>query len=199
MTTNHHNNAAFAVVETKPNAEGLAERSLLRLGYTPLVIRYNKLLRGVRYEGRRRVRQHGKDTLVERPFIPGYIFLPLEHGDDAMLVDTDHGWGKPQGIRRLLRSRIGEDGRARPKLIRASIVEQIKLAAVEKDETPRPVREDLQRALEKGQARIRHPLGLTATLTSMDEHGRARYVAQLFGGEVSGTVEDTSVLELMAT
>lgn len=209
------------MIETRPNAEAIAERSLRLLGFEPLVIRYNKLLKGARYEGARRVRQHGKDSLVERPFIPGYLFLPLEYGDDAMLADTDHGWGKPRGVRRVLRNRIGEDGRARPKIIRASIVDGIMAAALERDETPRQARRDLREAidqydeaekkrdgsglltdaeraaLERGPVRVRHPLGFEATLLSLDEQGRARYVAQLFGGEISGTVEDTSELELV--
>jgi hypothetical protein len=186
------------VVETRPNAESIAETSLLRLGYEPLVVRYNKLLKGVRIatDGRR-LRSRG-DELVLRPFIPGYLFLPLAYGDDAMLVDADHGWGKPQGIKRVLRGSVGADGRARPKLIRASIVEQIRAAALAKDETPKQVRQDLRERMDAGlPVRVRHPLGFTATLVSLDDRGRARYFAECFGGEIAGTFSNTEELELV--
>lgn len=191
-------NMGWAVVETRPNGEAQAERSLRQLGFDPLVIRFNKLLKGVRIAADgRRVRSRD-DELVQRPFIPGYIFLPLEYGDDAMLADADHGWGKPQGVRRVLRNRVGEDGRARPKMIRVSLIEAIKVAALEKDETPRHARQDLKDKMDAGQiVRVRHPLGFTVTLTSLDDKGRARYFAELFGGEIAGTFEDTEELELV--
>lgn len=190
---------SWAVVETRPNGEGMAERSLLRLGYEPYVPRYMKLLKGVRMllDGRR-VRSRC-DELVERPYLPGYLFLLLAAGDDATMVDTDHGWGKPAGIKRLLRRPLDEDGRARPRFIRASQVEGVRLAASLCDETPKPVRQDLRDMLKSGApVRVRHPLGFVATLISLDERGRARYFAQLFGGDVHGSLDDAGELEIVA-
>lgn len=190
---------SWAVVETRPNAEGMAERSLLRLGYEPYVPRYMKLLKGVRMllDGRR-VRSRG-DELVERPFLPGYIFLLLEAGDDATMADTDHGWGKPAGIKRVLRKPLDDAGRARPRFIRASQVEAVRLAASLCDETPKPVRQDLRDMLKSGaEVRVRHPLGFVATLLSMDEKGRARYFAQWFGVDRYGSLDDVSELEVVA-
>lgn len=190
---------SWAVVETRPNGEGMAERSLLRLGYEPYVPRYMKLLRGVRMllDGRR-VRSRG-DDLVERPYLPGYLFLLLAGGDDATMVDTDHGWGKPAGIKRLLRRPLDEDGRARPRFIRASQVEAVRLAAQMCDETPKPGREDLRKLIASGEpVRVRHPLGFVATLISLDDRGRARYFAQWFGVDRYGSLDDVSELEVVA-
>src|SRR6185437_6365508 len=130
---------SWAVVETRPNAEAIAECAILRLdvGYRPLVVRYNKLIRGVRFIGDRRVRSRG-DTIQSRPFIPGYLFLPLEAGDDATLIDGCNG------VKRLFRRRDAEGYLAAPRLIRASVVEQVKRAADEMDETPQPVRTDIK-------------------------------------------------------
>lgn len=193
------NDIGWSVVETRPNAEGIAERSLQRLGFEPLVIRYNKLLKGVRIalDGRRVRSRH--DEIVSRPFIPGYLFLPLAYGDDAMLADADHGWGKPQGVKRVLRNPIGEDGRARPKMIRCSVVEAIKAAALELDETPVIQARTLSASLKAGAVvRVRHPLGFAARLLSLDENGRARYVAEIFGGEIEGSIADYRELEVVA-
>lgn len=190
---------SWAVVETRPNGEGMAERSLLRLGYEPYVPRYRKLLRGVKMllDGSR-VRSRG-DELVERPYLPGYIFLLLASGDDATMADTDHGWGKPAGIKRVLRKPLDDAGRARPRLIRASIVEGIRQAAALCDETPKPVRKDLRDLLKTGMpVMVRHPLGFVAQLISLDDRGRARYFAQLFGGDVPGEIDDAGELEVVA-
>lgn len=190
---------SWAVVETRPNCEGMAERSLLRLGYEPWVPRYRKLLRGVRVllDGSR-VRSRG-DDLVERPYLPGYLFLLLEAGEDAMTADMDHGAGKPAGIKRVLRRPLDATGRARPRFVRASIVEGVRLAASMCDETPKPVRQDLRNLLKSGApVMVRHPLGFVATLLSLDGRGRARYIAQLFGGDVPGEIEDAGELEVVA-
>jgi hypothetical protein len=160
-----------------------------------------KMLRGVRVlpDGRR-VRSR-TDELVPRPFLPGYLFLLLVAGDDAMLADSDHGWGKPAGVKRVLRQALDVAGRARPKLIRASIVEGIRQAALEKDETPRApedIRPDLRQRLDRGdEVHVRHPLGFIATLVSMDDHGRASYFAQWFGVERRGTFDNVADLELV--
>lgn len=190
----------WAVVETKPNAETVAERSLVRLGFEPYVPRYNKLIKGCRIEPNgRRVRSR-ENTVQSRPFLPGYLFVPVPYGSDAMTADTDHGWGKPLGVRRVLRHRMDQDGRCKPRIIRASIVEGIRLAALEKDETPRQVRADLKERMDSGQpVRVRHPLGFVATLVSLDDKGRARYFAELFGGEISGSFDNTDELELVAS
>ena len=189
---------AWAVVETKPNAETIAERSLERLGFEPFVPRYNKLIKGCRIEPNgRRVRSR-EDTVQLRPFLPGYLFLPVEWGDDAMMADADHGWGKPLGVKRVLRQRMDDDGRARPRIIRASIVEGIRIAAIEKDETPRTARDDLRKLMDAGHiVRVRHPLGFVAVLTSLEDNGRARFFAQWLGVDREGTFEDTSTLELV--
>lgn len=177
---------SWGVVEVRPNMESVAERSLQRLGYDPLVVRYNKLIKGCRIapDGRR-IRSR-KDEIQARPFIPGYLFLPIVQGDDAAEVDGQ------LGIKRLFRQRDAEGYLGKPKLIRARIVEQIQLAAAEKDETPKAVRDDLK----PGQ-RIRIPGGIEATLLSLDEAGRAKYVADLFGGQVVGSIEDARQLELV--
>ena len=183
---------SWGVVEVRPNMESVAERSLHRLGYAPLVVRYNKLIKGCRIapDGRR-IRSR-KDEIQARPFIPGYLFLPIVQGDDASEVDGQ------LGIKRLFRQRDAEGYLAKPKLIRARVVEQIVLAAMAKDETPKPVRQDLRDALEAGeQVRIRIPGGIEATLLSLDESGRAKYVADLFGGQVIGSIDDASQLELV--
>lgn len=182
----------WAIVETRSNAELIAERSLIALGYDPLVIRYNKLLRGARIalDGRR-IRSR-KDELQPRPFIPGYLFLPLQHGDDATLVDIANG------VRRLFRHRDAEGYLAKPKIIRGRIVEQMKAAALERDETPKTVREDLRLRMASGETvRALVMPALIATLISLDDKGRAEWVGELFGREVSGRIEDTSELELV--
>lgn len=174
------------MVEVRPNHEAIAERALEMLGYDPLVIRYTRLLRGVRIASDgRRVRSR-KDELQLRPFIPGYLFLPIPDGDDATLVDSANG------VRRLFRHRDSDGYLAKPKLIRGRIIEQIKQAALERDETPKPVRDDL-----KPGDRIRIPGGIEAVLLNLDERGRAEYVADLFGGQVVGSIEDASQLELL--
>lgn len=177
---------SWGVVEVRPNMEPVAERSLIRLGYDPLVIRYNKLIKGCRIapDGRR-IRSR-KDEIQPRPFIPGYLFLPIVQGDDASEVDGQ------LGVKRLFRQRDLEGYLGKPKLIRARIVEQIQLAALAKDETPKRVRDDLK----PGQ-RIRTPAGIEAVLLSLDEAGRAKYVADLFGGQVIGSIDDASKLELV--
>jgi len=174
------------VVETRPNAEALAEKSLQQIGYEPLVVRYNKLIKGHRYRlnGERVRSRH--DEIQARPFIPGYLFLPLPSGDDATLVD-----GR-DGVKRLFRTRDAEGYLARPKLIRNRIVEQIKAAALERDETPKPIRDDL-----KPGDKVRLPSGMIGYLVSLDDRGRAKYVADLLGGQVSGSISDTRRLELM--
>jgi len=181
-----HDPPSWGVVEVRPNMEPVAERSLLRLGYDPLVVRYNKLIKGCRIapDGRR-VRSR-RDEIQVRPFIPGYLFLPIVQGDDASEVDGQ------LGVKRLFRQRDADGYLAKPKLIRARIVEQIQLAAAERDETPKPIRDDL-----KPGDRIRIPGGIEAALLSLDENGRARYVADLFGGRVIGSIEDASQLELV--
>lgn len=177
---------SWGVVEVRPNMEPVAERSLTRLGYDPLVVRYNKLIKGCRIapDGRR-IRSR-KDEIQARPFIPGYLFLPIIQGDDASEVDGQ------LGVKRLFRQRDIEGYLGKPKLIRARIVEQIQLAALAKDETPKPIRDDLK----PGQ-RIRTPAGIEAVLLSLDEAGRAKYVADLFGGQVIGSIDDASKLELV--
>ena len=201
----------WGVVETRPNAEALADRSLRQIGYEPLVVRYNKLIKGHRYRpnGERVRSRH--DEIQSRPFIPGYLFLPLASGDDAAAIDspirwgglslpgpgggvveTDSGWVKLAGIKRLIRHPKGPDGRARPKLIRHRIVEQIKAAALERDETPKPIRDDL-----KPGDKVRLPSGMIGYLVSLDDKGRAKYVADLLGGQVSGSISDTRRLELV--
>jgi transcription antitermination factor NusG len=177
---------SWGVVEVRPNMEPVAERSLQRLGYEPLVVRYNKLIRGCRIapDGRR-IRSR-KDEIQARPFIPGYLFLPIVQGDDASEVDGQ------LGIKRLFRQRDAEGYLGKPKLIRARIVEQIVLAAQERDETPKAVRADLK----PGQ-RVRIPGGIEAVLLSLDEKGRVRYVAEMFGGQVVGSIENASQLELV--
>ncbi len=177
---------SWGVVEVRPNMEPVAERSLLRLGYAPLVVRYTKLLRGTRIAADGRRIRSRQDELCLRPFIPGYLFLPIVQGDDAAEVDGQ------LGIKRLFRQRDAEGYLGKPKLIRARIVEQIRLAAMEKDETPKPIRDDLK----PGQ-RVRTPGGIEATLLSLDEAGRAKYVAEMFGGQVVGSIEDASQLELV--
>lgn len=174
------------VCEVWPNMEPVAERSLRRLGYDPLVIRYNKLIKGCRIapDGRR-IRSR-KDEIQARPFIPGYLFLPIVVGDDASEVDGQ------LGVKRLFRQRDAEGYLGKPKLVRARVVEQIRLAAMAKDETPKQVRDDLK----PGQ-RIRIPGGIEATLLSLDEAGRAKYVADLFGGQVVGSINDANQLELV--
>jgi hypothetical protein len=177
---------SWGVIEVRPNMEPVAERSLQRLGYEPLVVRYNKLIKGCRIapDGRR-IRSR-KDEIQARPFIPGYLFLPIVQGDDASEVDGQ------LGIKRLFRQRDAEGYLGKPKLIRARIVEQIVLAAEGRDETPKAVRDDLT----PGQ-RVRIPGGIEAVLLSLDEQGRARYVAEMFGGQVVGSIEDASQLELV--
>lgn len=177
---------SWGVVEVRPNMETVAERSLRRLGYAPLVVRYNKLLKGWRRGPDGRQIRSRKDEIQARPFIPGYLFLPIVRGDDASEVDGQ------LGIKRLFRQRDAEGYLAKPKLIRARIVEQITLAAMAKDETPKPIRDDLR----PGQ-RIRIPGGIEAVLLSLDEAGRAKYVADLFGGQVAGSIDDASQLELV--
>lgn len=179
---------SWGVVEVRPNMEPVAERSLIRLGYDPLVVRYNKLIKGCRIapDGRR-IRSR-KDEIQARPFIPGYLFLPIVQGDDASEVDGQ------LGIKRLFRNRDADGYLAKPKLIRARIVEQIQLAALAKDETPKPIRDDLK----PGQ-RIRTPAGIEAVLLSLDSNGRARFLAEMLGGQVVGSIEDASQLELVET
>ena len=178
----------WGVVEVRSNKEALAERSLREIGYDPLVVRYIKLIRGARIapDGRR-IRSR-KDELQARPFIPGYLFLPLEVDDDATLVDVQ------RGVKRLFRSRDADGYPAKPKLIRARIVEQIKIAAAERDETPRPVRSDL-----KPGDRVRIPGGIEAVLLKLDEKGRAEYMAEILGGQVPGSIKDANLLELVAS
>lgn len=177
---------SYGVVEVRTNNEAIAERSLIALGYEPLVVRYTKLLRGVRIASDgRRVRSR-KDELVERPFIPGYLFLPLPSGDDATLVDGANG------VRRLFRHRDADGYLGKPKLIRGRIVEQIKQAALERDETPKPVRDDLQVGM-----RVRIPGGIEAVLIALDEKGRAEYMADLLGRQVHGRIKDTATLEVV--
>lgn len=193
--------ASWAVVETYANAERLAERSLRQRGYEPLVVRYQKLIKGARHDAAtgRRIRSRS-DELQLRPFIPGYLFLPLGYGDDALAADTDLGSGKPPGVKRVLRDQIGADGRARPKLIRATIIEQIKATAMEKDLTPEHSHQHLRDRLNRGeQVRVRHPLGFTATLLALDDQDRARYVAWLFGREINGTINNAAELELVTS
>jgi hypothetical protein len=182
----------WGVVEVRPNMEPVAERSLIRLGYDPLVVRYNKLIKGCRIapDGRR-IRSR-KDEIQARPFIPGYLFLPIIQGDDASEVDGQ------LGVKRLFRQRDLEGYLGKPKLIRARIVEQIQLAALAKDETPKPVRQDLRDKLASGEkVRVRIPGGIEADLMSMDESGRVKYMAYLFGGQVVGSIDDASQLELV--
>ena len=104
----------WGVVETRPNAEALAERSLRQIGYEPLVVRYNKLIKGHRYRlnGERVRSRH--DEIQARPFIPGYLFLPLPSGDDATLVDGCNG------VKRLFRTRDAQSAaKPRPAATRA--------------------------------------------------------------------------------
>lgn len=186
---------SWGIVETRSNADAQAERSLQRLGYEPLVVRYKKLLRGSRIASDGRQVRSRKDELVERPFLPGYIFLPVPHGDDCTLVD-----GAP-GVKRLFRHRDADGYLAKPKLIRARLVEQCKAAALEKDETPKPkgpARPDLQARLNQGgDVIVRLPTGIVAHLVSLDDNGRARYIAELMGSQVAGTIEDAEALELV--
>lgn len=177
---------SYGVVEVRTNSESIAERSLLAIGYEPLVVRYTKLLRGVRIAADgRRVRSR-KDELVERPFIPGYLFLPLVSEDDATLVDGANG------VRRLFRQRDPDGYLGKPKLIRGRIVEQIKQAALERDETPKSIRDDLKPGM-----RVRIPGGIEAVLISLDERGRAEYMAELLGRQVRGRIDDAMSLEVV--
>lgn len=188
---------SWAVVETRANAETQAEQFLIRIHYEPLVVRYNKLIRGARIANDgNRVRSR-QDSIQPRPFIPGYLFLPLIQGDDATLVDGREG--KAAGIKRLFRNRDADGYLAKPKLIRARIVEQIRLAAIEKDETPKSARDDLKNLIEEtGEATTRHPVtGMILHLTSLDDKGRAEYFTELMGARIMGRIEDTAELELL--
>lgn len=177
---------SWGVVEVRPNQEPVAERSLQRLGYEPLVVRYNKLIKGCRIAADGRRIRSRKDEIQARPFIPGYLFLPIVQGDDATEVDGQ------LGVRRLFRQRDVEGYLGKPKLIRARIVEQIQLAALAKDETPKAVRDDLKPGM-----RIRAPGGIEAVLLSLDANGRARFLAEMLGGQVVGSIEDAGQLELV--
>lgn len=183
----------WGVVEVRSNSEARAEQSLIDLGYQPLVVRYNKLIRGARVDGGgRRVRSRA-DSIEPRPFIPGYLFLPIPHSDDATLVDG------ARGVKRLFRQRDQQGYLGRPKVIRARIVDQIVAAALLKDETPKQARDDLKsRIADDGEVRVRSPEnGMVLTLTSLDDKGRAEYFTMMMGVERRGSIEDTSTLELV--
>lgn len=185
--------SGWGVIEVRSNSEARAERSLIDLGYDPLVVRYNKLIRGARIDhGGRRVRSRA-DTVEPRPFIPGYLFLPIPHGDDATLVDG------ALGVKRLFRQRDAEGYLGKPKMIRARIVDQIVVAALAKDETPKHARDDLKsRLADGGEVVVRSPEnGMVLTLTSLDDKGRAEYFTMMMGVERRGTIEDTAKLELV--
>lgn len=185
----------WGVVETRSNAEFKAERSIQALGFEPLLVRYNKLVRGSRFIGDRRVRSRA-DTVQARPFIPGYLFLPIRDDDDATLVDI------ADGVKRLFRQRDTDGYLGRPKLIRARLIEQIKEAAIARDESLTPQREDLRQALAEGKktgqhVKVRLPNGLVATLVNLDDQGRALYFAEIMGAERRGTIKDASALEIV--
>lgn len=186
-TINFDDLPSWGVVETRPSAEAIAERSLQHLGYRPLVVRYIKLLRGVRIASDGRRIRSRKDEIQPRPFIPGYLFLPIIQGDDATLVDGANG------VRRLFRHRDADGYLGKPKIIRARIVQQIIEAAAARDETPKKVRDDI-----KPGDRVRIPGGIEAVLLSLDEKGRATYMAELLGGHVPGTIDDARELEMVA-
>lgn len=183
----------WGVVETRANSEGRAERALIEIGYSPLVVRYNKLLRGWRSDASGRQIRSRQDSVELRPFIPGYLFLPIPDGDDATLVDG------AQGVRKLFRQRDAQGYLSKPKIIRARVVEQIIAGAVAKDETPKKARDDLAKRIAKdGVAEVRQPnTGMVLYLTNLDDKGRADYFTTMMGGEVRGRIEDTAELELV--
>lgn len=190
MTAAHDEGEAqpgmWAVATLMPNGEGLAERSVLALGYEPLVVRYNKLIKGARIAANGRRIRSRDDHLEPRPFLPGYMFILVQHDDDATTIDGANG------IRRLLRYRDADGYLAKPKLVRGRIIEQIREAALAKDETPKAKRSDI-----KPGDRVRIPGGIEAVLISLDDKGRARYMAELMGVEVPGSIEDADALELV--
>ena len=179
---------SWGVVEVRPNNETIAEKSLGRLGYHVLCVRYTKLLKGARIAADGRRIRSRKDELQLRPFIPGYLFLGLPDGDDATLADGANG------VRRVFRHRDVYGYLGKPKLIRARIVEQIQQAALDRDETPKAIRDDL-----KPGDRIRIPGGIEAILIGLDSKGRAEYFADLLGREVRGRIDDASQLELVGS
>jgi len=177
----------WGAIWTWPKCEVRVERALEAIGYEPLVIRYNKLIRGHKHKlNGQRVRSR-QDNLEPRIAIPGYIFLPLISGDNADGVDDI------DGVKRVFRHRDAYGYPARPIIVRARFVEQCKEAAHLLDETPgenKPIRTDL-----KPGDRVRSPAGVVGYLLSLDDKGRAKYMAEVLGRQVPTEIEDARQLE----
>jgi len=183
--------AAWAAVETNPQCEDIAERSIRALGYSPWLPKFEKRLRGHRIEEGRRVRSR-KDTTEPRPLFRGYLFVPVPHGDVGYSIDTAHG------VKRLIRHPHTEEGWGKPKLIRARVIIQLQ-EAVEVG-----IWEDKDGKLCFGKPKlhvaegdtVRTPTGFVGLLVSLDEQGRYELLTEVLGASRKVRGDDAHALEL---
>lgn len=195
--------APWAAVETNPQCEDIAEKSIRALGYSPWLPTYEKLLRGHRIEqGGRRVRSR-QDSTEPRPLFRGYLFVPIPDDNGGYSIDTAHG------VKRLLRHPHTEEGWGKPKLIRARIIIQLQeavelgiwensdgLLCYGKPKLGVKARRVVNGIVEEEGDMVRTPTGFVGQLVSLDEEGRYELLAEVLGAKRKVRGDDAHTLEL---
>lgn len=152
---------AWYVAETLPRAETQAERHLFQQGFSTLCPRFRKL------------RRHARRTdQVLTPLFPGYVFVRFDHQRD-----TWRAINGTIGIRRL----VGAETRS-PQPVPADVMEALL------DRCDRGVVSCTLPDIQPGREVriISGPFAhLLATITSLDDKGRARVLLDILGNRTA--------------
>lgn len=153
--------AAWYVAETLPRAEAQAERQLSRQGFSALCPRFRKL------------RRHARRTeQVLAPLFPGYVFVRFDQQRDAWRAING-----TIGIRRL----VGADTRS-PQPLPGAVMEALL------DRCDQGVVSCAMPDIQPGKE-VRIVSGpftdLLATITSLDDKGRARILLDILGNRTA--------------
>lgn len=174
------NEAAWAVVVTKPQAEQIAHDAIADLGYEAWLPMYRKRLSGTRIEQGRRIRSR-QDGFDMRPLILSHLFVLVPYGDAAWCID------EARGARRLFRYAESD----MPKRARWSEMRRLR-AALELGLF------DVGLPFNPGDI-LQTPQGFVGELLSLDERGRFELMAEIMGEKRIIRGKDVNTLQRVAS
>lgn len=159
-----HEAAAWYVAETLPRAETQAEHHLSRQGFSALCPRFRKVTRHAR-----------RTEQVLAPLFPGYVFVRFDQQRDAWRAING-----TMGIRRL----VGADTKS-PQPLPAGVIEALL------DRCDQGVVSCTLPDIQPGREVriISGPFAdLLATVTSLDDKGRARVLLDILGNRTAARI-----------
>ena len=173
--------AGWAVVMTRPASEELAERSIGEAGFRAYLPRYRRMLQGYLIRDGRRVRTRGPGEIVARPLFPRYLFAELHPGQ------AEDGLGSARGVDHVLRPHRASLETAPATLVRAEVLEAIRLNVDRGRFDTTGKRTDIKAG---------DPVGidsgdyerLIGELLDLDEKGRAHVLLEFLGRPVRAEV-----------